>query len=495
LLTLVILAGVGLRFEGLDRKLLWHDEVYTRIFAAGYQGADWQSALYTGAPLPVSELQRFQRYDPSKTLLDTVAGLAEDEPQHPPLYYGLARLWTGWFGDGIGALRALSAWLSLLTLLGAFWLGRELFDDRRVALVAAALLAVSPFLVLYAQEAREYTLWSAQIVLSCAALLQAMRRMRVWDWALYSALTAITLYTSFSHAAVIIAQVLFIGWQARGRFTCQSLSGVAALSVSAVLFAPWAWILWQHFEAFQASMAWSRTIVIPRAELLGTFALNLSRPTIDLWAAPSSAAALAGVALGVAAFLGGMIYTARRAPKPAVVLLSLLIVVPIGLLLGPDLLWGGIRSISTRYLMPSLLAFQLALAFWVARSGVATTAVLAVGLASCLHNAPQQVVWTKGISADLPRVAALLNAAPAPLVIGNKEAHHPGNMLALSNLLHDGVTFQLVPDLNAPYALPPGPYSHRYLYTPTPPFREALPVPATELINSIYLSVWRLGGG
>lgn len=38
-----------------------------------------------------------------------------------------------------------------------------------------ALIAVSPFHVLYAQEAREYSLWTVTILLSSAALLRAMR--------------------------------------------------------------------------------------------------------------------------------------------------------------------------------------------------------------------------------------------------------------------------------------------------------------------------------
>ena len=34
-----------------------------------------------------------------------IDGLARLDPQHPPLYYVLARLWVGLFGMGTGALR------------------------------------------------------------------------------------------------------------------------------------------------------------------------------------------------------------------------------------------------------------------------------------------------------------------------------------------------------------------------------------------------------
>ena len=52
---------------------------------------------------------------------------------------GLMRL----LGESLFTLRLTAALVGLLTVAAVYWLGLELFRDRRVALVAAALLAIS----------------------------------------------------------------------------------------------------------------------------------------------------------------------------------------------------------------------------------------------------------------------------------------------------------------------------------------------------------------
>jgi len=508
-LGVVIALGVLLRFVGLETHVFWHDEVYTRFFASGYQAADWRPALFTGAVLDVSEVLAFQSHNPDKGVVDTMLGLARDEPQHPPLYYALVRLWVGAFGDSVATLRALSAVLSLLGLPAMYWFCRELFrgeQSTRVAWTATALLSVSPFFVLYAQQAREYALWSVLVLFANASLLYAMRRTQAEEripiaaWAGFSLLTAVSLYTSFSTAAVIMGQIAYVIWSARGVPNRTSLSAAAAMAVSAVLFAPWASMLWLHFEAFQASMAWSKIIVIPRTELLSTFALNISRPFLDFWLDFNSPGAVVGVALAVALIAWGL-SELRHAQSRAIVFLSLLIAIPIGLLLLPDLIWGGIRSISTRYLTPSLLALVIAVAWAIARQregriGEWVGAATLLGCAaSCVSNALEPAVWTTGISRTLPVVAQTINDSERPLVVGNLEVHHPGNLLALCHQLKPGTKLQFLDHgigYATPYEVPEG-FTDVFLYSPIPPFLgEPFPVPSDKLYEDLHLSLYRV---
>jgi mannosyltransferase len=76
--------------------------------------------------------------------------------QHPPLYYVLLHFWMA-LGDGAATVRALSALLGTLTIPVVYLLGRRLADGK-VGLLAALILAVSPFHVRFAQETRMYTL-------------------------------------------------------------------------------------------------------------------------------------------------------------------------------------------------------------------------------------------------------------------------------------------------------------------------------------------------
>lgn len=89
----------------------------------------------------------------------------------PPLYYVLAWIWSQILGTGEAGLRSLSAAIGTATVPVTYAAGRQLVS-RRSAFVAAALVAVSPFLVWYSQEARAYAL----LVLLGALSLIPLRR-------------------------------------------------------------------------------------------------------------------------------------------------------------------------------------------------------------------------------------------------------------------------------------------------------------------------------
>ena len=503
--VLVLLAGLFFRFGGLDDRLFWHDEVYTKFFAAGHSSADWQAVVYTGDVFTASDVQELQRHDPSRSMGDTIRGLARDEPQHPPLYYLLARLHVSAFGDGTATLRALSAGLSLLALPVLFWLCVELFGERRIAWAAALLLAVSPFFVLYANEAREYALWSVLILASSAALVRATRitearsKGAAGAWALVSATVALSLYTSFSSAAVIIAQVGYVCVRSRLRITRASLMAAGAMAVAAMLFLPWALVLWARFDAFTASMAWSSTIVVPRSELLASLALNASRPYVDVGHRLQGGGEVAVVAGVVLLLLAALVELGRRATSQASALVLGLVAVPIGLLLVPDLLSGGIRSLSGRYLTPAWLGGLVAVAWLLGSEGPRTTlrrgllaGVLTLAILSCVRNLGQETVWSQSISEEVPEAARLVAAASAPLVVANRELHYPGDLLAMALLLDPATKLQFAP-LEGPYSLP----EHAgdvFLFCPNAPFRRRLEEEedvTTELVlDHLHLQLW-----
>lgn len=96
--------------------------------------------------------------------IDMVHGIARTQSS-PPLYFGVARVWSGLFGTSEVGLRSLSALLGTATVLVAYLAGARLLS-RRAGLVVAALTAVSPFMVWYSQEARNYALFTFLATLS-----------------------------------------------------------------------------------------------------------------------------------------------------------------------------------------------------------------------------------------------------------------------------------------------------------------------------------------
>jgi mannosyltransferase len=91
------------------------------------------------------------------------------------LYYMLLRVWLH-FGQSPFFIRSLSVVISAATLPAIYWLAKQLYD-RRVALIAAALLSINAYSVRYAQEARGYALFMLLATLSSGFLIAWIRKM------------------------------------------------------------------------------------------------------------------------------------------------------------------------------------------------------------------------------------------------------------------------------------------------------------------------------
>jgi uncharacterized membrane protein len=169
LIVTILLLGVLFRFTNLDQKPYWHDETSTSLRISGHTAAEAVQKLYTGQPISSSDLLKYQRISPEKGVLDTIKGLAKEEPQHPPLYYAIARLWAQHFGSTPVAIRSLSALVSLAALPLIYWLCWELFGSPAVGWMAVVLFAVSPLFIRFAQEARQYGVWLVLIMLGVVA--------------------------------------------------------------------------------------------------------------------------------------------------------------------------------------------------------------------------------------------------------------------------------------------------------------------------------------
>ena len=120
--------GIFLRFVNIDHKVYWHDEVYTSIRISGYTGDEVGREIFTGKIIGIQKLQKYQQISSDKGLDDTIKALCE-HPEHPPLYYLIARLWIQLFGSSVATIRSLSAIISLLAFPCIYWLCRELFDS------------------------------------------------------------------------------------------------------------------------------------------------------------------------------------------------------------------------------------------------------------------------------------------------------------------------------------------------------------------------------
>lgn len=125
---------------------------------------------------------------------------------NPPLFFLLA--WVAErFGDGAQTLRLVSllagtAAIPLTYLLGVWTVG------RRAALVGAALIALSPFLIFYSTEARAYALLLLLVLVCTLCLLRALDTGRLCWWAAYGFGSCAAMYTHY--IAVFFLATLFV---------------------------------------------------------------------------------------------------------------------------------------------------------------------------------------------------------------------------------------------------------------------------------------------
>lgn len=172
---------------------------------------------------------------------DMVAATLELQEPHPVGSYWLQHGWLAAAGHSEFALRFLSVWFSVLAVALLARLARTLGLAPMTALLAALLVAVSPYAVWHAQDARMYSMSLALTVASslCMAAWLARRR---WPWAVgYVVVTLAALHVHYFAAFVIVAQYFFVMGQAilDRRYRWSLLPWLGMQAAVALLYVPW----------------------------------------------------------------------------------------------------------------------------------------------------------------------------------------------------------------------------------------------------------------
>lgn len=115
---------------------------------------------------------------------------------HPPLYFFLLHLWVQVWGDGVLALRLLSAVFGTTAVFLGAWLAWRL-AGRRAAFLAMLLLALLPTAVRYSQEVRMYSLLGCWLLAATLALLYWLEEGRRRYLLAYVLLMTAAFYTHY----------------------------------------------------------------------------------------------------------------------------------------------------------------------------------------------------------------------------------------------------------------------------------------------------------
>jgi len=128
------------------------------------------------------------------------------------LFFYLAAGVMKFAGESVFALRLTAAYLGLLTIATTYWLGRMLLNDRRLALLAAGLLAVSFWHVLFSRLGFRAISQPLLQALTIGALFSGLRQStwrRSWPWLLLAGVAlGLTAYTYLAARFFPIALLL-----------------------------------------------------------------------------------------------------------------------------------------------------------------------------------------------------------------------------------------------------------------------------------------------
>jgi 4-amino-4-deoxy-L-arabinose transferase-like glycosyltransferase len=128
---------------------------------------------------------------------------------HPPLFYLIHHFWVGAFGMSEAALRSISVLFALLSILALYKLG-ELVISRRVGLIAAFLLAISPWHIWISQNARSNSMLLFLILGSIYSFFMVLESGKKKWFAVYACITIVALYTHYFAFMVWLAQNLYV---------------------------------------------------------------------------------------------------------------------------------------------------------------------------------------------------------------------------------------------------------------------------------------------
>lgn len=249
LLLLWMVVGTCLRFIHLGSFPPWTDESATVVFSLGNSFYNVPLNQFISLQTLVEPLQIN-----ASAGINHVSDLLLTESTHPPLYFVLTHLWLKLFPavDGLASIwaaRSLSALFGVMAIPAIFYFARLTFADPIVAQIAAAMMAISPFGIFLAIQARHYTLVILLIIASLSGFICAFRSI--------NRNTTIPLWLVF----------VWIGINCLGVATHYFF--VLSLTSMAIAFIPLIWRHWRQDQTVLVKPQWRRIYLVALGSLIG----------------------------------------------------------------------------------------------------------------------------------------------------------------------------------------------------------------------------------
>lgn len=156
----------------------------------------------------------------------------------PPLYYLLEHFWMQIFGTSEVAIRSLSFFFFLATVLTVYFIGSWLWD-KKTGVLAAGLTFANPFLFQYAFEGRMYSLL---LLTSTLSVYFFLKKQRVG----FILATTAALYTHHFSVFVVIFEALWTLGENLAKPPKEIFRKFLPFLVIGLLYSPWFYPLYRQ---------------------------------------------------------------------------------------------------------------------------------------------------------------------------------------------------------------------------------------------------------
>ena len=369
LITAIAIACI-IRIVYVGVRELWYDEVLSLLLSTTQR---LSYAKPPDTPIALADYSTLLQLPPFNGAIDFIKavkpllqGLVGREP-HPPLFFLSQYLWLTLTGNQETSIRSLNLLLSLGAILGAYGMGKALFNHRG-GLTLAALLGLNPFFWFHSLNVRMYCPTVLWVTLSGWATLQLCnqrlsRPMRLVWYLLLTLSIAAGLLTYYLSALWFLSLGCVVLIQDRKRWWQCGFCGLG----SACLAAPWFyWGIPQQLrnvdlKRFATQSSLGENITKHTQGVLEVLGIQL---IVGDWATSLSSAVVLTLGVLVILLLAAVIwYLWRLLHSDSFSLLSTVLILgllPLLLMLGSDILsgkstlaWGFGRS--AIFILPGLL--------------------------------------------------------------------------------------------------------------------------------------------
>ncbi|HWQ60022.1 MAG TPA: glycosyltransferase family 39 protein [Candidatus Fimivivens sp.] len=342
---IIIALGTALRFYKLAEPDFWYDEAFTGV------------ALK-------------ERFSDMLVMID--------KDVHPPLYYFAAKVFSEPFGYSVFGIRLFSLIFGVLGIWGIYLFAKELID-RKTALYAALIVAVSPFAVQYSQEARMYAMLSCLLVFAAYFFIRGIKTGKRTYFAAWGVLLGISFLT---HYLAIVFSPLFYavaivrrmsqnpGWYRTRSGLMKPFVGdwniLLGYVLSVLVFSPWITKFVGHITA--SDLDWIKPAKLSDIFLnLQIFLVGIPRGRYAGMPSPSVVAGFdnSTMYLLLAVFVVFVVIRVWRIDRQAT---SVLLVLSLGfmlILVGLSIV--GEHYLVARYVIPAAYFLYILLGFWLSR--------------------------------------------------------------------------------------------------------------------------------